>query len=260
MQLHGKRIIVTGSASGIGAGTVRAYVREGAHVSAMDIDDEAGNQVVNAANAEGAGAANYYHCNIASPEEVFSSFNAAAQEMGGLDVLCHIAAIENFNAAEDFSVDQMRGTWDVNINGTILTNQAACHLMKQEASGAIINFASDVALAGMPGSALYATSKGAVLSWTRTIAHEWASKFNIRCNCVNPTMKTPMYDQYLATLTPEELARHQASEKQQVPLGGSMGDVDRDMAPVMVFLASDGSRFVNGQIICVNGGRNMLRG
>ena len=63
MQLHGKRIIVTGSASGIGAGTVRAYVREGAHVSAMDIDDEAGNQVVNAANAEGAGAANYYHCN-----------------------------------------------------------------------------------------------------------------------------------------------------------------------------------------------------
>lgn len=260
MQLQDQRIIVTGAASGIGAGTVRAYVREGAIVSALDISDEAGDKVVAAANTEGPGKAHYYHCDIASPEQVFATFDAAAQAMGGLDVLSHVAAIENFNAAEDFSLDQMQSTWNVNINGTILTNQAACKLMQKGPGGAIINFASDVALAGMPGSALYATSKGAVLSWTRTIAYEWASKFNIRCNCVNPTMKTPMYDQYLASLTDEELAQHQAAEKRQVPLGGSMGDVDRDMAPVMVFLASEGSRFVNGQIICVNGGRNMLRG
>lgn len=260
MQLKDKRIIVTGAASGIGAGTVRAYVREGAVVSALDISDEAGEQVVAAANKEGTGSAHYYHCDVASPEQVFTTFDSAAQTMGGLDVLSHVAAIENFNAAEDFTLEQMQGTWNVNINGTILTNQAACQLMKKRPGGAIINFASDVALAGMPGSALYATSKGAVLSWTRTIAYEWASKFNIRCNCVNPTMKTPMYDQYLASLTPEELAQHQAAEKRQVPLGGSMGDVERDMSPVMVFLASEGSRFVNGQIICVNGGRNMLRG
>lgn len=132
--------------------------------------------------------------------------------------------------------------------------------MQKQSGGAIINFASDVALAGMPNSALYATSKGAVLSWTRTIAYEWASKYNIRSNYVNPTIKTPMYEQSLASLKPEELAQHLTSEKQRVPLGGAMGEVDRDMAPVMVFLASDASRFINGQIICVNGGRNMLRG
>jgi 2-hydroxycyclohexanecarboxyl-CoA dehydrogenase len=260
MQLQGKRIIVTGVASGIAAGTLRAYVREGAIICALDIAEEAGEQVVAAANAEGPGRATYHHCDISSPEQVFGSFEQAAKDMGGLDVLAQIAAIEGFNAAEDFSLEEMQATWNVNINGTILTNQAACKIMRKQSAGAIINFASDVALAGMPNSALYATSKGAVLSWTRTIAYEWASKYNIRSNCVNPTIKTPMYDQYLTSLSPEELAQHQASEKLRVPLGGAMGDVDRDMAPVMVFLASDASRFINGQIICVNGGRNMLRG
>ena len=113
--------------------------------------------------------------------------------------------------------------------------------MQQQECGAIINFSSDAALSGMPNSALYAASKGAVLSWTRTIAHEWAMQHNIRCNCVNPTMKTPMYEQWLSHLSSEELAQHRASEKFKVPLGGSMGDVDKDMAPVMVFLASDAS-------------------
>ncbi len=260
MQLNNKRIVVTGVASGIGAGTLRAYVREGATVCGLDVADEAGRANVAEANASGPGSATYYHCDISSPDQVFDCFEQAAREMGGIDVLAQIAAIENFNPAEDFTVDEMQQTWNVNINGTLLTNQAACRAMRQQDGGAIINFASDVALAGMPNSALYATSKGAVLSWTRTVAYEWASKFNIRCNCVNPTIKTPMYEQYLASLSAGELENHLASEKLRVPLGGAMGDVDRDMAPVMVFLASDASRFINGQIICVNGGRNMLRG
>lgn len=260
MQLEGKRIIVTGAASGIAAGTLRAYVSEGATVCALDIADAAGEKIVAEANAEGPGMATYYHCDISSPEQVSSVFERAAKAIGGVDVLAQIAAIENFSPAEDFSLAQMQAIWNVNINGTLLTNQAACRIMQKQSGGAIINFASDVALAGMPNSALYATSKGAVLSWTRTIAYEWASKYNIRSNCVNPTIKTPMYEQYLASLKPEELAQHLASEKQRVPLGGAMGEVDRDMAPVMVFLASDASRFINGQIICVNGGRNMLRG
>jgi len=260
MQLQGKRVIVTGAASGIAAGSLRAYVREGATVCALDIADEAGEKIVAEANAEGPGEATYYHCDISSPEQVNNVFERAAKAMGGVDVLAQIAAMEGFKAAEDFTVEDMQATWNVNINGTLLTNQAACRIMRKQSGGAIINFASDVALAGMPNSALYATSKGAVLSWTRTIAYEWASKYNIRANCVNPTIKTPMYEQYLASLNPEQLAQHQASEKQRVPLGGAMGDADRDMAPVMVFLASEASRFINGQIICVNGGRNMLRG
>lgn len=261
MQLKGKRIIVTGGSNGIAAGTVRGYVKEGAQVAVLDIQDELGQKVVEEANQLGNGKATYYHCNIANKEEVDSVFKQASEAMGGLDVLAHVAAIDRHNVAEDFTPEDMKFFWDVNISGTIFTNQAACKIMReQEGEFAIINFASDVALTGMPNSALYATSKGAVLSWSRTIAYEWAIKYNIRVNCVNPTMKTPMYEQYVADLEPTAREAFLKAERLKVPMKGEMGDVDRDMAPVMVFLASDASSYINGQIIAVNGGRNMLRG
>ena len=172
-----------------------------------------------------------------------------------------MAGVESLKKAEDYKPEDMDFVWGININGMIYTNQAACKIMKeQDGEGAIINFASDVALAGQPNGALYAASKGAVLSWTKTIAYEWAMQYNIRCNCVNPTMKTPMYQEYLDNLQEEERAKFLAAERMKVPMRGEMGDVDRDMAPVMVFLASDASGYINGQIIPVNGGRNMLRG
>lgn len=260
MQLKGKRIIVTGGARGIGAATVRAYVREGAVVTSVDVLDEQGGKTAQDASALGDGKAIYHHCDVSNADEVFTVFEKAEKEMGGLDVLAHIAGIEKSRPAEDVTTDDMNLMWSVNINGTVLADQAACKLMQKQGKGAIINFASDAGLAGMPNSALYAASKGAVLSWTRTIAYEWAMKYNIRCNSVNPTMKTPMYEEYLANLSPEELQAHLAAEKMRVPLSGTMGDVDQDMAPVMVFLASDASGYINGQIFCVNGGRIMLRG
>ena len=102
---------------------------------------------------------------------------------------------------------------------------------------AIISFSSDVAFAGQPGGALFATAKGAVLSWTRTIAYEWAIKYDIPC-CVNPTMKTPMYLEYLDNLE-EARVKFLAAERMKVPMRGEMGEVDRDIEPVMVFLSSD---------------------
>lgn len=114
-------------------------------------------------------------------------------------------------------------------------------------------------MVGMPNSALYAASIGAVVSWTRTIAHEWAIKYNIRCNCVNPTIKTPMYEAWLASAPKEMVEAHLSSGKTKYPIGGGMGDPDRDMAPVMVFLASDGSGYMNGQVFAVNGGACMMR-
>ncbi|WP_342558604.1 SDR family oxidoreductase [Metasolibacillus sp. FSL K6-0083] len=263
MQLKDKRIIVTGGASGIAAGTVRAYVREGATVAVIDINDELGQKTVAEANVlpDATGKATYYHCNIANQQEVFTVFEQAAKDMGGLDVLAHIAGVEKLAAAEDYKPEDLDFQFGVNINGTVYTNQAACRIFKeQEGEGNIINFSSDTASSGMAGGALYAASKGAVYAWTRTIAYEWELKYDIRANCVNPTMKTPMYEQYLNNLSEEARVEFLKAERLKVPFRGEMGDVDRDMGPVMVFLASDASGFINGQIIPVNGGRNMLRG
>jgi NAD(P)-dependent dehydrogenase (short-subunit alcohol dehydrogenase family) len=226
------------------------------------VTHEAGQKIVEQANAQsqGSGRATFHRCDIAKPDEVFGTFERTVETLGGLDVLAHIAGIDRAKPAEEWTLGDMNFMWSINLNGTILCNQAACRQFRKEGKGAIINFASDVAMAGMPNGAIYAASKGAVLSWTRTIAQEWASKYNIRCNSVNPTMKTPMYEEYKASLTPERLQAFLANEKQRVPLGGEMGDPDRDMAPVMVFLASDASHFINGQILPVNGGRVMLHG
>ncbi len=260
MQLENKKIIVTGGGSGIAAGTVKGYVREGANVVFCDVNDEGGAKVEAEANALGAGKATYIHCDISKRECVAEFFAKAREILGGLDVLANIAGVERNKAATDFVEDDLDFVMGVNINGTIWTNQEAYKIFKETGvEGSIINFASDVALAGMPNGAIYSASKGAVLSWTRSIAMEWGIASNVRCNVVNPSIKTPMYEYWLKTADPKIVEMHLAGEKMKVPIDGMMGDVDRDMVPVMVFLASEASRFMTGQIFCVNGGRCFVR-
>ena len=107
--------------------------------------------------------------------------------------------------------------------------------------------------AGLSGCAHYAASKGAVLGWTRTIAQEWG-RYGITANCVAPGIWTAMYQKTRDGMTPEQLALHDAGMAQMIPLGGRLGDPDRDMAPVLLFLVSDAARFITGQTLPVDGG------
>ena len=261
MQLENKKIIVTGGTRGIGAATVKLYVKEGAQVVFCGTNDARGKETEEKVNSLGfPGKATYINCNIASKAAVDEFFAKAMEILGGLDVLANIAGVERNKAATDFVADDIDFVMGVNINGTIWTNQEAYKIFRDnKVEGSIINFASDTALSGMPNGAIYAASKGAVTSWTRSIAMEWGIASNVRCNIVNPSIKTPMYEYWLKTADPKIVEMHLAGEKMKVPIDGMMGDVERDMVPVMVFLASDGSRFINGQVICVNGGLIMVR-
>ncbi len=261
MELEGKRIIVTGGGSGIAAGTVRGYVRAGAQVVFCDVNDEGGKATEEAANAQGAsGKATYLHCDITDKAAVNEFFAKAVEIMGGLDVLANIAGVERNKPATDFEPDDIAFVMGVNFNGTVWTNQAAYKIFKENGvEGAIINYSSDTGLGGMENGAVYASSKAAVLGWTRTIAREWSKESNVRCNCVNPAIKTPMYEYWLKTADKDFVAGYLASIKDSFPIDGDMGEIDRDLVPVMVFLASDGSRYINGQVICVNGGSVQVR-
>lgn len=252
MMLKGKRIIVTGSASGIGAATVRAYAREGAAVALFDINDEAGQRHAAEAAALGPGPVIYRHCDVSDRKQVFSGFNAAIDELGGLDVLANIAGITDVKPAEEFSEDDIQRVIDVNVKGTMFTNQAAFPALRKD-GGAIINIASLAGVEGAPGLASYAATKGAVLAWTRSVAREWG-KHNIRVNAICPLIWTPLFDQHRATMTEEERNAWDAMTAQKIPLGGKYGNTDQDMAPVMVFLASDMSRFITAQTLPVDGG------
>jgi NAD(P)-dependent dehydrogenase (short-subunit alcohol dehydrogenase family) len=250
-QLDGRRIIVTGGASGMGAGLVRALPRLGARVVSLDLTADPGREL-----AESAGAS-FVAADVSDRESVVSAIDAAVELLGGLDVLIHAAGIAPGAPAEDIALADWDRIMSVNATGTFLANQAAFpHL--RDGGGQILNFASAAGVQGYPMKAAYAASKGAVLAWTRSVAIEWA-KHRITVNCIAPAIWTPMYDKTRASMTPEQLEQHDAVMAKAVPLGGKLGDVDRDFVPVIAFLSNVGAGFMTGQVFPIDGGTLMMR-
>lgn len=248
MQLQGKRIVVTGGGSGMGAATVRAYAAEGAAVAVLDVNDEAAEKVIAEVSANGDTAPRFYRADIGRRDQVDAAFDAAAGDLGGIDVLANVAGVQRGKPAAEFTDADLDFLIDINLRGTILTNQAAYRHMNGNGYGNILNFGSDAGLGPIPGVAAYAATKGGVMAWTRTVAAEWA-KAGVRVNSIVPAMLTPMT---------EAGQRDRADVYASIPLGG-LGDVEADFAPVMVFMAGDGARFITGQIIACNGGLGMVR-
>ncbi|MDX1297090.1 MAG: SDR family oxidoreductase [Pseudomonas sp.] len=258
-QLEGKRIIVTGGAQGIGASVVRAYVAAGATVASMDMNDALGQQVVAEAIKHHPDCnARYYHCNIAERTAVEKAFAAATEDMGGLDVMVNVAGVHRHSPPDAIAEELYDMLFRINVLGTINTNAVAYRLMKDQGSGNIINFGSESGLTGEINNALYAATKAAVHTWTRNVARQWGPD-GIRINAVLPYMVTPMYIDFRNALSPEDLAAHDAATKADIPLGGKFGDADTDLAPVMVFLASEASHFMTGQMFPVDGGLIAVR-
>ncbi|HAQ23035.1 MAG TPA: 3-oxoacyl-ACP reductase [Acidimicrobiaceae bacterium] len=256
MELVEKRIIVTGCASGMGAATVRAYVKAGAQVVGMDIAETAGSQVC--ADAAGPGTSTFLPVDVANGDQVTEVFAAAVDSLGGLDALAHPAAIHAGNSASDVTSTDWDRLFAVNVRGTMLTNQAAHPYLKEAGGGAIINFGSISGQRPEPGAAAYSATKGAVHAWTRTAAGTWGSD-NIRVNAVLPAIRTPMFLAAKEGLSDEELNVKYWRNEQSIALGQEYGDPDTDLGPVMVFLASDASHFITGQLIPVDGGQGNVR-
>ncbi|MGC0273909.1 SDR family NAD(P)-dependent oxidoreductase [Pseudactinotalea sp. Z1739] len=257
MDLTGKKIIVTGGARGMGAATVAAYVEAGATVVAMDVLDDEGRAVTEAATQTGPGSASYRNLDVSNKGRVDTVFAEAVEQMGGLDVLAHPAAIQRSAAAEDTPVADWDLMFAVNVRGTMLTN-AAAHRHMKGAGGSIINFGSISGLRAEISAPAYSASKGAVHSWTRTAAGSWG-KDNIRVNAILPAIATPMYDEAIARLDHDGRTAHYWQNEEAIALGQKYGDPKEDLGPVMVFLASDGSRFITGQLIPVDGGQASVR-
>jgi len=251
--LAGKRIIVTGAARGIGVSAAKALAAAGARVTGLDITGGP----VESITVPSPGSLTYDACDVSSRTSTREAFDKAVAAMGGLDVLIHVAGIQRYTPAELITDEEWDMVLGVNARGTMITNQAAFPYLKDR-GGRIINFASAAGAVGLRGCAHYSASKGAVLAWTRTIAQEWG-QYGISANAIAPGMWTPMYDTTRAGMTPEQLEAHDRGMAMMIPLGGRLGDADSDMAPVLVFLASDASRFITGQTLAVDGGLMMVR-
>jgi 3-oxoacyl-[acyl-carrier protein] reductase len=258
MDLKDKRIIVTGSGRGMGEASLKVFVKAGANVIGMDINDEMGSSVCETANKIGPGSSSYLHVDVSNHQSVKDSFSKAVDILGGLDVLAHPAAIQSSSDAGSVSVDDWDHMFAVNVRGTMLTNQTAYKYMKKNGGGSIINFGSISGQRPEPSAAAYSAAKGAVHSWTRTAAGTWG-KDDVRVNAILPAIATPMFEEAVASLTEEENSANYWINFRNIFIGGKYGDAERDLGPVMIFFASEASRFITGQLIPVDGGQTNVR-
>lgn len=255
--LAGVRAVVTGGASGMGAGIVGAYAAHGAHVISLDIQAHPGTEIAEKATSAGPGWARFIAADVADKASVDGAFARATETLGGLDVLVHAAGIAPGAPAESIAVEEWDKVLAVNARGTFLTNQAAFRYLSQS-GGRIVNFASAAGVTGLRNKAHYSASKGAVVAWTRTVAKEWG-EYGITVNMIAPAISTPMYAKTRSLMTEEQLAALDATLKAEMPIDGELGEIDRDLVPLMVFLAGPGARFITGQIFAVDGGVLMVR-
>lgn len=258
IDLTGKRIAVTGAARGIGGALVRVLASEGAVVAALDVLDDLGSKLADDASTRGPGRVRYLHCDVTSRQEVTAAFDACARDLGGLDGLVHAAGVETRTPAENITDAEWQTVLDVSLTGAFLTNQAAFDLMRASGGGRILNFASGAGLEPFPGAAHYSAAKAGVIGWSRSVAHAWG-QHGLTVNTIVPAMWTPLYQSSREHFTAEELVRHDALMAERIPLGGRLGDPDRDLAPMLLVLLSDAASFVTGQIFCIDGGLSHVR-
>ncbi|MDX6805994.1 SDR family NAD(P)-dependent oxidoreductase [Terrihabitans rhizophilus] len=253
-DLSGKTAIVTGGATGIGAAIARALNKAGVRVAVADID-RAKADALALELTDGVGIT----VDVTKRQSVESAFAEAEAALGGLDIVIANAGVSSMRPALDLTDADWDFNFDVNARGVFLTNQIACRgFLAAGRKGVIVNTASLAAKVGAPLLAHYSASKFAVLGWTQGLAREMAPH-GIRVNAVCPGfVRTSMQDREilweaeLRNMTPEAVFAEYVS---LTPLGRI--EEPEDVADVVLFLASDASRFMTGQGVNVTGGVRM---
>ncbi|MHA6803977.1 SDR family NAD(P)-dependent oxidoreductase [Salinifilum ghardaiensis] len=254
MRLHGKTAIVTGGAGGIGRGVCAALVAEGANLVLVDIDEHAAAGTARElaeSVPEAAERVTFLARDISRPESAAYVLAAAVDSFGGLDVL-----VNNAHASRQASLlEHTPEMFELSFNSGFFATyhlMRTCHPRLAERGGSIVNFASGAGLNGQPHQASYAAAKEAIRGISRVAAREW-SPDGIRVNLISPIARTPGVEAWAQT-HPQQHEQVLAG----IPLG-RMGDPEHDIAPVVVFLASDDSRYMTGQTLMADGGSIMLR-
>ncbi|WP_185267092.1 SDR family oxidoreductase [Halopseudomonas xiamenensis] len=245
-RLNGKVALVTGGASGLGAADARLLAEQGARVIVTDIDSEQGEAVA----AQIPGALFLAH-DVADEAQWISVLEEVRQRFGRLDVLVNNAGFVSFSTVEEQSLEQFRRHLQVMTEGTFLGCKHAIALMK-ERGGSIINISSVAALKGIAEVFAYTAAKGAIAAMGRSIAvHCQNQGYPIRCNTILPgAHDTPMTVKALS-----ELAGADTDALTQLHEVGQ--GRPEDVGNLVVFLASDESRQINGAQLVIDNGETI---
>jgi NAD(P)-dependent dehydrogenase (short-subunit alcohol dehydrogenase family) len=250
MVWHGKTVLVTGGASGIGSAACRRFAKEGANVVVIDRDPVKADETVRAIGSIG-GCAIAATGNAASEQDVRRMVAQAVEQFGAIDVLVNCAAVCPQARLTDLTLEQWNEVMANNLTSVFLCAREVIPHMLAGGGGAIVNVSSVHAVATLDGYSAYAASKGGVLALTRAMALDYA-KQNIRVNAVLPgAVHTPMLEASIKNLsTPREEIMKTWNESQ--PLG-RVGQPD-EIAAVIVFAASPENSFMTGAALVADGG------
>ena len=248
-RLENKVAVVTGGARGIGKVLSLAMAEEGAKVAVTDILDEEAQQTAQEIKIKG-GSAVSLKVNVTSEEETFRMAGETLERFGRIDILVNNAAMYYGIGRKSF-MDISISDWDklmaVNLRGPFLCSRAVFPQMRKQRKGKILNISSETAFTGSKGFIHYVTSKGGIISFTRSLAAE-VGQYGICVNSVAPGFTDTESSR---TLT-DDITKYDVS---LTPLG-RLGQ-PQDLVGAVIFLSSDESDFITGQTLVVDGGRYM---
>lgn len=241
-RFEGRAAIVTGAASGIGRDVARRLAAEGARVSIWDLNAAA----LDAAVGE-TGAADVQAVDVSVEEAVDAVLQRSLEALGGrLDILVASAGVTGPNApVKDYTGDDWRKVFDINVNGAFYCNRAAVRAMERNGYGRIVNVASVAGKEGNPNAAAYSASKAAVIALTKSLGKEMA-RTEVRVNCIAPAaIMTPLFDQMSE--------QHVQFMLSKIPLG-RFGTVE-EATSLICWLASEECSFSTAAVFDLSGGR-----
>jgi 2-hydroxycyclohexanecarboxyl-CoA dehydrogenase len=241
-----KVALVTGAAAGIGAACSKRLAAEGMAIGVLDLDEERCASTVAAIDADG-GRAMPLGADVSDRGQVRAAVAKLRAAFGPVTVVVNNAGVTDFTPFEEVTEDLFNIVYKVNVLGPIIVTQETLADMKEAKWGRVVNIASSSAQTGAKGMATYSSSKGAVISLTRTLAQE-LGPYGITVNTIPPgsVKGTIMSDANISDASAERLAATLPVRRVGRP---------EDIANACAFLCSEDSSYVTGQLIGVNGGR-----
>ncbi|VXC72413.1 SDR family NAD(P)-dependent oxidoreductase [Sphingomonas sp. 8AM] len=240
-SLAGKRVLITGGATGIGAGLVEAFAAQGSHVAFVDVAEEAGQAL-----AERLGAQTHFQrCDLTDVAALPATIGALVEKLGGLDVLVNNAANDDRHTIAEVTPAYWDDRMAVNLRHLFFAAQAAVPHLKAAGGGAIVNFGSISWHLGLPELVLYQTAKAAIEGMTRSMARD-LGRDNIRVTTIVPgNVQTPRQERWYTPEGEAEIVAAQCLDGRIQPA---------DVAALALFLASDDARMCTGHEYFVDAG------
>lgn len=241
-MLKGKTAIVTGGSRGIGAAICKRFAEQGANIALLYAGNTQKAEETKAALQEMGVKAEAYQCNVADAEQVAAVCKQIIKDFGGADILVNNAGITKDKLVPMMKVPDFDSVVDTNLKGAFYMIKQLYPVFMKQKSGKIINISSVSGLMGNPGQTNYSASKAGLIGLTKSVAKELASR-NVNCNAIAPG--------FVATDMTENLSENNALVD-HIPM--KRFAQPEDIANLALFLASDQSDYITGEVIRIDGG------